>query len=115
VFGEDGYENPGHRGGEFPRSDFWCVWEEQGLPQERTREGEELTTSNSQGDHEGEQSDDQSDNASQTNSSTSSVTNTSGRLLESEDTDDDLSPGINWDAEEYDSSDSGVGRTRYMF
>jgi hypothetical protein len=115
VFGEDGYTVPGQTSGKLPRLGYRCVWENQGHPRVRTdREGGATTTSTSESNVKN-QNDNPNESASQTDESRSSVATISSQNSESGDGDEYLSSiSANWDTEDYDSSDSGVGRTRYI-
>jgi hypothetical protein len=115
VFGEDGYAVPGNTSGKLPRLVYRCVWENQGHPRVRTdREGGATTTSTSESNVKN-QNDNPNESASQTDESRSSVATISSQNSESGDGDEYLSSiSANWDAEDYDSSDSGVGRTHYV-
>ena len=115
MFGEDSYAVSGHTSGELPRLGYRCMWENQGHPRVRTdREGGATTTSTSESDVKN-QNDNPNKSASQTDESRSSVATISSQNSESGDGEEYLSSiSANWDAEDYDSSDSGVGRTRYI-
>jgi hypothetical protein len=115
VFGEDGYAVPGHTSGELPRLGYWCVWENQGHPRVGTdSEGGATTTSTSESNV-NNQNNNPNESASQTDESRSSVATISSQNSKSGDRDEYLSSiSTNWDAEDYDSSNSGVGRTRYV-
>ncbi len=61
------------------------------------------------------QNDNPNKSASQTDENRSSVATISSQNSESGDRDEYLSSiSASWDAEDYGSSDSGVGRTRYV-
>ena len=108
MSGEDGYEQPGNKVGKFPRSGSRCV--QQNLnPQEQTNE-EEQTTATSQG-NDRKQPDNRSVNVLQHDNDISSVTIKSAQSFENEDASEDTSRSANWDAEYFDSSDSGVHKT----
>ncbi len=110
MSGEDGYEQPGNKVGKFPRSCFRCVQQINLNPQEQTNE-EEQTTATSQGDDR-KQPDNRSVNVSQHDSNISSVTIKSAQSFENEGASEDTSRSANWDAEYFNSSDSGVHKTR---
>jgi hypothetical protein len=114
VSGEDRYKQPGNKVGKFPRSGSRCV-QQNPNPQEQTNE-EEQTTATSQGDDR-KQPDNRSVNVLQHDSDISSVTKKkkkkkkSAQSLENEDASEDTSRSANWDAEYFNSLDSGIHKT----
>ncbi len=110
MSGEDRYEQPGNKFGQFPRSGFRCVQQKNLNPQEQTNE-EEQTTATSQG-NDRKQPNNPSVNVSQHDNDISSVTIKSAQSFENKDASEDTSRSANWDAEYFNSSDSGIHKTR---
>ncbi len=116
MFGEDGYTVPGHASSELPQLGYQCVWEDQGHQQARTDgEGGTTTTSTSESDVENH-NDSQDERGLQADkNSTSSVTTRSSQTSKTGDANKyPSSISTDWGTEEYDSSDSGMFRTRYV-